>query len=297
MLEERRLPANIEVIEFYLEPGAWLGERHHAAALPERQLHPRAARCDRPRPQRAATARRTASAGRRGGGHPEPRFECGSDRGSAARSSTRCAPRGRPFVLVGQQHRELPFMYGDALVPESRFDYLVDEPASSFPLFAPPNLPIPLTEHAIALNVSALVKDGGTLQLGIGELGDAITSAIFAAAPAQSRSTAKPLRPAASSSATRSLIEAGGRHRSFRARAVRLFRDAGRRISSISTAPVCSSAAYIPNARLQRLLDDGRDRRERWRPRCSTRWLPGGWTDSRRRNSTSCARPVSFAMK
>jgi len=25
MLEERRLPANIEVIEFYLEPGAWLG--------------------------------------------------------------------------------------------------------------------------------------------------------------------------------------------------------------------------------------------------------------------------------
>jgi hypothetical protein len=70
-------------------------------------------------------------------------------------------------------------MYGDALVPEACFDYLVDEPPSPFPLFAPPNLPIGLTDHSIALNVSALVRDGGTLQLGIGELGDAITSALL----------------------------------------------------------------------------------------------------------------------
>ena len=40
-------------------------------------------------------------------------------------------------------------------------------------------MPIPLTEHAIALNVSTLVRDGGTLQLGIGELGDAIANAIL----------------------------------------------------------------------------------------------------------------------
>jgi hypothetical protein len=69
-------------------------------------------------------------------------------------------------------------MYGDTLVPEWRFDCLVAEPAPRSPLFAPPNLPIGLTDHAIALNVSALVRDGGTLQLGIGELGDAITSAL-----------------------------------------------------------------------------------------------------------------------
>ena len=28
LIEQRRLPANIEVIEFYLEPGAWLGNEH-----------------------------------------------------------------------------------------------------------------------------------------------------------------------------------------------------------------------------------------------------------------------------
>jgi acyl-CoA hydrolase len=35
-------------------------------------------------------------------------------------------------------------------------------------------MPIGTTDYLIALNVSALIKDGGTLQLGIGELGDAI---------------------------------------------------------------------------------------------------------------------------
>ena len=45
---------------------------------------------------------------------------------------------GLPFALggSGQRHRELPFMYGDALVPESCFDgHLVDEPPLPFPLF------------------------------------------------------------------------------------------------------------------------------------------------------------------
>ena len=45
-------------------------------------------------------------------------------------------------------------------------------------MFSPPNMPIPPTEHAIALNVSTLIRDGGTLQLGIGELGDGICYAL-----------------------------------------------------------------------------------------------------------------------
>ncbi|HEY5806407.1 MAG TPA: acetyl-CoA hydrolase/transferase C-terminal domain-containing protein, partial [Povalibacter sp.] len=84
---------------------------------------------------------------------------------------------GRPFALIGQVHRELPFTYGDALVAADTFDFLLDDTVFDFPLFCPPNLPIPLTEHAIALHVSTLLRDGGTLQLGIGELGDAIVYA------------------------------------------------------------------------------------------------------------------------
>jgi acyl-CoA hydrolase len=52
----------------------------------------------------------------------------------------------------------------------------VQDPGTA--LFSPPNLPIPQTEHAIALNVSTLIRDGGTLQLGIGELGDGICYAL-----------------------------------------------------------------------------------------------------------------------
>jgi acyl-CoA hydrolase len=75
-------------------------------------------------------------------------------------------------------HRELPFMYGDAVIPSNLFDCLIEAPDLDFPLYAPPNLPISTADHMIALNVSALVQDGGTLQLGIGELGDAVVYAL-----------------------------------------------------------------------------------------------------------------------
>ena len=177
MLEERRLPANVEVIEFYLEPGAWLGndevQQQYLSANYTHVLRDAIGRGLNVLLQLVAPppAGESAPGMLSLGSNPDltvdllPHLE-------ARRAA------GLPFALVGQRHRELPFMYGDALVPESCFDYLVDEPPSPFALFAPPNLPIGLTEHAIALNVSALVRDGGTLQLGIGELGDAITSAI-----------------------------------------------------------------------------------------------------------------------
>jgi acyl-CoA hydrolase len=87
-------------------------------------------------------------------------------------AARRASGSSKPFVLIGQVHRDMPFMYGDALVTADTFDFLVQDPGTA--LFSPPNLPIPQTEHAIALNVSTLIRDGGTLQLGIGELGDGI---------------------------------------------------------------------------------------------------------------------------
>src|SRR5205085_11758232 len=49
---------------------------------------------------------------------------------------------------------------------------------NEFALFAPPREPIELAEYAIGLNVARTVVDGGTLQLGIGSLGDAVTQAL-----------------------------------------------------------------------------------------------------------------------
>lgn len=83
--------------------------------------------------------------------------------------------RGEKIALLAQVNRNLPFMFGDAAVAPDYFDAVVDDPRYDFPLFAPPNSAVRTADYLIALHVSALIRDGGTLQLGIGSLGDAVT--------------------------------------------------------------------------------------------------------------------------
>jgi acyl-CoA hydrolase len=83
--------------------------------------------------------------------------------------------RGQKIALLAQVNRNLPFMYGDADVKPDYFDAILDDSKYDFPLFAPPNLAVSTAEYLIALHVSALIRDGGTLQLGIGAIGDAVT--------------------------------------------------------------------------------------------------------------------------
>jgi len=70
-------------------------------------------------------------------------------------------------------------MTGHAQVDAQQFDFLVDDPRYDYDLFAPPHAAIGTVEHAIGLNVSGLVRDGGTLQVGIGELGGALVYALL----------------------------------------------------------------------------------------------------------------------
>ncbi len=83
--------------------------------------------------------------------------------------------RGQRIALLAQVNRNLPFMYGDAAVAPDYFDAIVDAPRYDFRLFAPPNEPVSTADYLIALYVSALIRDGGTLQIGIGSLSDAVT--------------------------------------------------------------------------------------------------------------------------
>ena len=82
------------------------------------------------------------------------------------------------FIFIGQVNSQLPYMAGDAELPADEFDYILESPDTDFPLFAPPREPIDLTEYAAGLNVARLVADGGTLQIGIGALGDAVAQAL-----------------------------------------------------------------------------------------------------------------------
>ena len=78
-----------------------------------------------------------------------------------------------PVAVVAQVNRNMPFMYGDAEVAPETFDLVVDNPELEHMLFAVPNMAIDAAEHMIGLHASTLIRDGGTVQVGIGSLGDA----------------------------------------------------------------------------------------------------------------------------
>ncbi|HKE95422.1 MAG TPA: acetyl-CoA hydrolase/transferase C-terminal domain-containing protein, partial [Povalibacter sp.] len=176
LIEQGRLPGNIEVIEFYLQPGAWLRNEH----LQQHYLSSNYTHVARDALRRGMNVIAQLVAPPPAGEMPGGVLSLGANPDMTADLLPQIAAMrasGRPFALIGQVHRELPFTYGDALVASDTFDFLLDDTVLDFPLFSPPNMPIALTEHAIALNVSTLLRDGGTLQLGIGELGDAIVHA------------------------------------------------------------------------------------------------------------------------
>lgn len=84
---------------------------------------------------------------------------------------------GEGPLLLAQVHDDLPFMGLDAEVDADAFDIVVRNPDYNKTLFAVPNPAVPMRDYAMAMHASSLVVDGGTLQIGIGSLGDALAQA------------------------------------------------------------------------------------------------------------------------
>ncbi|WP_266167903.1 acetyl-CoA hydrolase/transferase C-terminal domain-containing protein [Dyella subtropica] len=86
---------------------------------------------------------------------------------------------GKPRPLcVAVVHPDLPYLSGHAEVAEDFFDIEL-RPDAIAPLFALPRQPVDLAEYSLGLHASALVKDGGCLQIGIGALSDALVHALL----------------------------------------------------------------------------------------------------------------------
>jgi acyl-CoA hydrolase len=86
---------------------------------------------------------------------------------------------GLPVAVVGEINANLPYMPGLAEVPRDGFDAILEPATTPYDLFAPPNEPVTLTDYAMALLAATLVKDGGTLQIGIGSFADALVHALI----------------------------------------------------------------------------------------------------------------------
>lgn len=83
------------------------------------------------------------------------------------------------FELVGELNTNLPFMPNDAQLAESEFAHVLAGESETSTLFSVPKAAIQLNEYAAGFHASSLVKDGGTLQIGIGSAGDAVAFALI----------------------------------------------------------------------------------------------------------------------
>jgi acyl-CoA hydrolase len=163
------LPPNIEVNEFFFLAGRWLGnpvaQQHYISA---NYTHAFRYVLDR---GVNVIAQLVARRGERYS------LSCNTDLTLDLLSARRAGDA--KFVLAGQVNSELPFMPGDGDLAGDEFQFLLDSPQTDFALFAPPKEPIDLDEYAIGLHVARLVADGGTLQIGIGQEGDAAAQALI----------------------------------------------------------------------------------------------------------------------
>ncbi|MDP0926851.1 acetyl-CoA hydrolase/transferase C-terminal domain-containing protein [Paracoccus onubensis] len=83
------------------------------------------------------------------------------------------------FLAVAETHADLPFFAGrDAVLDPGEFALVLDRP-DDYELFSAPKRPVDDASHAIGLHVSRLIEDGGTLQIGIGSVGDAVANALL----------------------------------------------------------------------------------------------------------------------
>jgi len=83
-----------------------------------------------------------------------------------------------PVHKVAHVHPGLPFMHGDAVVGRDYFDEIVDDDPDQ-PLFALPRQSISVQDYAVGFHAARLIADGGTLQIGIGSLSDALVHALI----------------------------------------------------------------------------------------------------------------------
>jgi hypothetical protein len=167
------LPPNVRVIEFFFLAGRWL----HVPLAQQRYAstnYTHAASNLLAQGMNVVTqlvARRVVD------GVPRYSLSCNTD---ITLDVLRARREGRAaFRLFGQVNSELPFMPGPADLPAEEFSAVLDSPTTDFPLFAPPAEPISDTKYAIGLNAATLVRDGGTLQIGIGQVGDALAQSLI----------------------------------------------------------------------------------------------------------------------
>jgi hypothetical protein len=172
-LRESRLPANVEVVEFFFLAGRWL----HVPAAQQNYISANYTHAASYLLARGLNVVTQLVAKRVVDGVPRYSLSCNTDTTLDVLRERRAGRAS--FKLIAQVNSELPFMPGAGDLPADEFSAVLESAATDFPLFAPPSEPISNVKYAIGLNAASLVRDGGTLQIGIGQIGDALAQGLI----------------------------------------------------------------------------------------------------------------------
>ncbi|WP_337245911.1 acetyl-CoA hydrolase/transferase C-terminal domain-containing protein [Luteimonas sp. gir] len=170
-LRRDALPPHISVEEFYMQSGAMLGSTqaqrryaslnytHVARALVDRGVN--------------VLVQKVAA------NEDGSRLSLSSNTDLTFDTIDALVQAGHPRpLLVAEIDPELPWLGGTAAVDAGFFDLVVTPPPPYPRLFGLPRQPVSDADYAIGFYASALVRDGGTLQIGIGALADALCHAL-----------------------------------------------------------------------------------------------------------------------
>jgi hypothetical protein len=172
-LRRGALPPNIRVIEFFFLAGQWL----HVPAAQQNYISANYTHAVSDLLASGLNVVTQLVARRVVDGVPRYSLSCNTD---TTLEVLKARAEGRAdFKLVAQVNSELPFMPGPGDLPGEEFSAVLEGPATEFPLFAPPSEPISDAKYAIGLHAASLVRDGGSLQIGIGQVGDALAQGLI----------------------------------------------------------------------------------------------------------------------
>ena len=164
------LPPNVRIHEFYLQSGAWLAN----AAVQRNYASINYTHVARDLAERGINLLLQLVA-RRG---DRLSLACNADVTLDLLERIEAAGQPRPLVVF-VVHPQMPFIGHDAELPLDFPDLLLSSDGPEYRLFALPRGAVDPAEFALGFNASALVRDGGTLQIGIGALSDALVHALL----------------------------------------------------------------------------------------------------------------------
>lgn len=172
-LRKNALPANVEVSEFFFKAGSFLNHRGQQ----ENYISTNYTHVVRDLIISGVNVVSQMLSKRERNGKVSYSLSCNPDTSlDISRALRALEAKGKKIAIVGEVNRNLPFMVNDSENDGSDFDMIIDNPKYDCKLFGAPNMAITPADHFIGFNASTLLKDGGTLQVGIGSLGSALVN-------------------------------------------------------------------------------------------------------------------------